>query len=86
HGPETPDETLQYDFHHRRVVIATSEGVSNLDAMDITAPFTPGELRGGSHVNVFSPNCELVSFSYNVHVIHERDPALDLRYVGVAAP
>ncbi len=41
HGPENPDETWHYDFHHRRGVIATSEGVTNLDAMDITAPYTP---------------------------------------------
>ncbi|MEA7538899.1 DUF3748 domain-containing protein, partial [Salmonella enterica subsp. enterica serovar Virginia] len=42
--------------------------------MDITAPYTPGALRGGSHVHVFSPNGELVSFTYNDHVLHERDP------------
>ena len=59
---------------------------SNLDAMDITAPYTPGALRGGSHVHVFSPNGERVSFNYNDHVMHELDPALDLRNVGVAAP
>ncbi|MBS2649391.1 DUF3748 domain-containing protein, partial [Salmonella enterica subsp. enterica serovar 1,4,[5],12:i:-] len=40
----------------------------------------------GSHVHVFSPNGELVSFTYNDHVLHERDPALDLRNVGVAVP
>lgn len=60
--------------------------MSNLDAMDITAPYTPGALRGGSHVHVFSPNGERVSFTYNDHVMHELDPALDLRNVGVAAP
>jgi hypothetical protein len=54
--------------------------------MDITAPYTPGALRGGSHVHVFSPNGEFVSFTYNDHVLHERDPALDLRNVGVAVP
>ncbi|CQF20651.1 ATP/GTP-binding protein [Salmonella enterica subsp. enterica serovar Typhimurium str. DT104] len=86
HGPENPDETWHYDFHHRRGVIATPGGVTNLDAMDITAPYTPGALRGGSHVHVFSPNGELVSFTYNDHVLHERDPALDLRNVGVAVP
>ena len=86
HGPENPDETWYYDFHHRRGVIVTQAGVENLDAMDITAPYTPGALRGGSHVHVFSPNGEFVSFTYNDHVLHERSPALDLRNVGVAAP
>lgn len=49
-------------------------------------PYTPGALRGGSHVHVYSPNGQFVSFTYNDHVLHERDPALDLRNVGVAAP
>ncbi|MBJ9296128.1 DUF3748 domain-containing protein [Citrobacter werkmanii] len=86
HGPENPDETWDYDFHHRRGVIVSQAEVTNLDAMDITAPYTPGALRGGSHVHVFSPNGEFVSFTYNDHVLHERSPALDLRNVGVAAP
>lgn len=58
HGPENPDETWDYDFHHRRGVIVSQAEVTNLDAMDITAPYTPGALRGGSHVHVFSPNGE----------------------------
>ncbi|MBJ8877146.1 DUF3748 domain-containing protein [Citrobacter koseri] len=86
HGPENPDETWRYDFHHRRGVIAAQNRVTNLDAMDITVPYTPGALRGGSHVHVFSPNGERVSFTYNDHVLRERDPALDLRNVGVAVP
>ena len=86
HGPENPDATWQYDFHHRRGVIAEQGQVTNLDAMDITSPYTPGALRGGSHVHVFSPNGEFVSFTYNDHVMHERDLALDLRNVGVAVP
>ncbi|EKJ8219919.1 DUF3748 domain-containing protein [Citrobacter sedlakii] len=86
HGPEHPDAHWQYDFHHRRGVIAEAGSVSTLDAMDITAPWTPGALRGGSHVHVFSPNGKFVSFTYNDHVLHERDLALDLRNVGVATP
>ena len=86
HGPERPDAQWQYDFHHRRGVVAFQGAVENLDAMDITAPYTPGALRGGSHVHVYSPNGQFVSFTYNDHVLHERDPALDLRNVGGAAP
>lgn len=85
-GPENPDADWQYDFHHRQGVVAHNGQVDNLDAMDITAPYTPGALRGGSHVHVFSPNGRLVSFTYNDHVLHERDPTLDLRNVGVASP
>ena len=86
HGPEHPDAAWHYDFHHRRGVVSAGGEVSNLDAMDITSPYTPGALRGGSHVHVWSPDGELVSFTYNDHILHERDPALDLRNVGVAAP
>ena len=86
HGPENPDADWHYDFHHRRGVIHAHGKTTNLDAMDITAPFTPGALRGGSHVHVFSPNGENVSFTYNDHVMHELDPAQDLRNVGVAVP
>ena len=86
HGPEHPDDSWRYDFHHRRGVISVGGSVSNLDAMDITPPFTPGALRGGSHVHVWSPGGEYVSFTYNDHVMHALNPALDLRNVGVAAP
>jgi len=86
HGPENPDENWQYDFHHRRGVVVENGAVSNLDAMDITAPFTPGALRGGSHVHVWSPDGTRLSFTYNDHVMHEYDAAQDLRNVGVALP
>ncbi|WP_318357161.1 DUF3748 domain-containing protein [Enterobacter sp.] len=86
HGPENPDDAWHYDFHHRRGVVSEGGKTRNLDAMDIIAPYTPGALRGGSHVHVFSPNGEYVSFTYNDHVLHERDARLDLRNVGVAAP
>jgi hypothetical protein len=56
HGPQDPDESWQYDFHHRQGVIVQDGRASNLDALDITEPYTPGALRGGSHVHVFSPD------------------------------
>ncbi|WON76978.1 DUF3748 domain-containing protein [Serratia sp. UGAL515B_01] len=89
HGPEYPDSHWHYDFHHRRGVIVSEpdrELAVTLDALDITAPYTPGALRGGTHVHVFSPDSSRLSFTYNDHVMHERDPALDLRNVGVAVP
>lgn len=86
HGPENPDACWQYDFHHRRGVVVENGMAHNLDAMSVTAPWTPGALRGGSHVHVWSPDGEYLSFTYNDHVLHQRDPALDLRNVGVAVP
>ena len=87
HGPENPDSTWKYDFHHRRGVIlnpAVSSEVVTLDALDITPPYTPGALRGGSHVHVFSPDGSRLSFTYNDHVMHESIPGEDLRNIGVA--
>jgi len=86
HGPEHPDEQWHYDFHHRRGVILSppAQQPRNLDAMDITPPFTDGALRGGSHVHVFSPDGSRLSFTYNDHLMHELDTTRDLRNVGVA--
>lgn len=86
HGPEQPDAEWHYDFHHRRGVIVQNGRAQNLDACDITPPFTPGALRGGSHVHLFSPDGSRVSFTYNDHVMHEKDLKEDLRNVGVAVP
>lgn len=86
HGPEQPDESWHYDFHHRRGVIVQNGRAQNLDACDITPPFTPGALRGGSHVHLYSPDGTRVSFTYNDHVMHERDLKEDLRNVGIAVP
>lgn len=89
HGPENPDENWHYDFHNRRGVIVEDDHKSKavtLDALDITAPYTAGALRGGSHVHVFSPDSSRLSFTYNDRVLHELDPKLDLRNVGIALP
>lgn len=86
HGPERPDARWKYDFHHRRGVIIQHGQAENLDACDITPPYTPGALRGGSHVHVFSPDGSRLSFTYNDHVMHELDSKEDLRNVGVAVP
>lgn len=89
HGPEHPDSYWHYDFHHRRGVIVAEpdrELAVTLDALDITAPYTAGALRGGTHVHVFSPDGSRLSFTYNDHVLHELDPVLDCRNVGIALP
>lgn len=87
HSPEKPDAEWHYDFHHRRGVIVTEPDRAKavtLDAMDITPPFTPGALRGGSHVHVFSHDGDFLSFTYNDHLMHERGAEFDQRNVGVA--
>lgn len=86
HGPENPDAHWHYDFHRRRGVIVAAGRAVTLDAMDMTPPFTPGALRGGTHVHVWSPDGSRLSFTYNDAVLHELDSGLDLRNIGVALP
>ncbi|MFM8497497.1 MAG: DUF3748 domain-containing protein, partial [Planctomycetia bacterium] len=72
HGPERPTPDWQYGPAHRQgvVVRASRPGVAEpLDARDLVAPFTPGALRGGSHVHVFNADASLVSFTYDDAVL-----------------
>jgi len=88
-GPERPDADWGYGPARRRgVVVRTSRPgeAASLDARDLVAPFTPGALRGGTHVHVFSPDARLVSFTYEDAVL-DAAPAgaaeRNLRGVGV---
>ena len=98
HGPENPTPDWSYAGHHRagmRVDLAKpsqakpSVGV-NLDARDITPPFTPGALRGGSHVHIYAPDGEWLSFTYQDHVLNVlgKDGVhdLDQRNIGISVP
>jgi hypothetical protein len=93
-GPEDPTPDWQYCAWHRQgvVVETTKPGVAaNLDARDLTPPFTPGALRGGSHVHVWDPAGEWVSFTYEDHVLAQlKEPAggrdRNQRNIGVSVP
>lgn len=95
-GPENPTDDWQYGPWHRQGAIVDTENshVSMpLDARDITPPFTPGALRGGTHVHVFDGNGEWVSFTYEDHVLASLDAQkaprgydLNQRNVGVSVP
>ena len=83
-GPENPTPDWQYDFSHRQGVIVdwAKPGVAvNLDARDLTPPFTPGALRGGSHVHVWDAHGDWVSFTYNDALVES-----DIRDIAVSAP
>lgn len=93
-GPENPAPGWSYNATHRQgvVVEAAKPGVArNLDARDLTPPFTPGALRGGSHVHVWDAAGEWVSFTYEDHVLAQFNEAgpdheMNLRNVGVSVP
>ncbi len=71
-GPENPTDDWKYSAWHRQGVIVdigNPRVAVPLDARDITPPFTPGALRGGTHVHVFDHDGEWVSFTYEDHVL-----------------
>ena len=64
---------------------------ANLDARDLTPPFTPGALRGGSHVHVWDAAGEWVSFTYEDHILAQFKSTtltndINQRNVGVSLP
>ena len=93
-GPEHPTADWQYCAWHRQGVVVDfyQPGVKvNLDARDLTPPFTPGALRGGSHVHVWDAAGEWVSFTYEDHVLAQFKSAtptndINQRNLGVSLP
>ncbi|NLS96711.1 MAG: DUF3748 domain-containing protein [Planctomycetaceae bacterium] len=93
HGPENPTPDWSYGAWHRRGVVvragAPGEAV-NLDARDLSAPFTPGALRGGTHVHTFSGDGRWIAFTYEDHVLAELGDGdghdLNQRNIGVSVP
>jgi len=93
-GPENPTPDWQYSFTHRQGVIVdvNQPGTAvNLDARDLTPPFTPGALRGGSHVHIWDSAGDWVSFTYEDDVLAQfktagADHDLNQRNVGVSIP
>jgi dipeptidyl aminopeptidase/acylaminoacyl peptidase len=95
-GPENPTEDWQYGPFHRQGVIVDLDrqnAVTPLDARDLTPPYTPGALRGGTHVHVFDGDGAWVSFTYEDHVLAQLDASgsttphdANARNIGVSVP
>jgi hypothetical protein len=83
-GPENPTPDWPYSASHRQGVIVdfAQPGVArNLDACDLTPPFTPGALRGGSHLHIWDAAGDWLCFTYNDALLEP-----EVRDVGVAVP
>jgi hypothetical protein len=83
-GPEDPTPDWSYSVSHRQGVIVELAHPGRarwLDARDLSPPFTAGALRGGTHVHVWEPAGDWLSFTYNDAL---RDP--EVRDVGVCLP
>ena len=93
HGPEDPTPDWSYAACHRRGVVVHADHPdrpANLDACDLTPPFTRGALRGGTHVHTFSGDGQWVAFTYEDHVLAALGDAgghdHNQRNVGVSVP
>lgn len=96
HGPENPTSDWTYGASRRRgalVAVGRPGAARPLDAMNYASPFTPGALRGGSHVHVFSPDGRWVSFTYEDEVLARLGAVLaggthepNQRNIGVSVP
>ncbi len=95
HGPENPTPDWQYAAYHRRgVIVETARPgfAATVDACDLTPPFEAGALRGGSHVHVWDPTGEWISFTYEDHLLATVDRAahpdseLNQRNIGISIP
>ncbi len=93
-GPENPTADWNYAAYHRRGVIVNAQqpGVAmDLDACDLVAPYTPGALRGGSHLHIFDRAGKWISFTYEDAVLAGRTletqfEEINLRCIGVSVP
>lgn len=94
HGLQNCDSLRPYGFSRRTGVMIRTDAPRQpvfLDARDVTPPFTPGALRGGTHAHTWSADGQWVSFTYNDDIMaqiskEEGSRKEDLRMVGVMAP
>ncbi|WP_438480072.1 DUF3748 domain-containing protein [Oleiharenicola lentus] len=94
-GPEHPTNEWSYAASRRRGVwvdVNFPHQGHALDAMNYAPPFVAGALRGGSHVHLFSPDGNWVSFTYDDEVLTQlgasperADAQINQRNVAVAA-
>jgi len=94
-GPEDLGDGFTYGMARRRGAIVETDRpgeVIDLDARDLVAPFTPGALRGGSHVHVWDSAGDWLSFTYEDHVLDLLDQTKSIghepnrRVVAVSVP
>lgn len=81
-GPEHPTEDWSYDPTRRQGVVVDftkPNESSNLDARNLMTPFTPGALRGGSHVHVWHSAGDWVSFTYEDEVLARHTQVVTFR-------
>ena len=91
HGLENSTKENPYQQWRRSGVIVKDENPNvliNMDARDVTFPFTPGALRGGSHRHEWSGDGQWIGYTYNDAILKALEDAtgkkMNLRTIGVS--
>lgn len=93
HGPEFPCAAYDYSAAHRYGALLDEtqlQATQAIDARNVIAPFTPGALRGGSHVHVWHPDATMLSFTYEDEVLGDvkeetAEQDMNIRNIGVTS-
>ncbi|GLU54080.1 biopolymer transporter Tol [Dyadobacter frigoris] len=91
HGLENSTKENPYQ-QWRRTAVIIEDSKPNvpiyMDARDVTFPYTPGALRGGTHRHEWSGDGQWIGFTYNDAILKELEDATgvkrNLRTVGVS--
>ena len=91
HGLLNANSDQPYWFWRRTGVLVDEDKggkVTFIDARDVTAPYTPGALRGGTHRHDWSGDGKWLGFTYNDQIMAEIErrtgEKVNLRTVGVS--
>jgi hypothetical protein len=91
HGLASSTEANPYQQWRRTGVIIEDQNPNKpiyMDARDVTSPFTPGALRGGTHRHEWSGDGKWVGFTYNDAILKALEDSSgkrhNLRTIGVS--
>jgi Tol biopolymer transport system component len=89
-GPEQPTPDFSYAACRRQGVMVSADQpgqIVNLDARNLESPYTPGALRGGTHLHMFNADGQQVCFTYEDHVLESAPQSIAVenrRNIGVS--
>lgn len=89
-GPKKPTEDWSYSPTHRQgMIVDCSRPLQAiaLEARNITPDFTPGALRGGTHVHTFNGDATLVASTYEdavLEIFFGKNPGCERNLRGIA--
>jgi hypothetical protein len=91
HGLDNCTEQRPYEFWRRSGLIVDEKQVDKpifMDARDVTPPFTPGALRGGTHDHEWNADGQLIAFTYNDEIMKNLEDKSgepwNMRTIGIA--